>query len=144
MTAQEEITHLINKYAFTVDEGDLDAWASLFEHGELKPEIDQPAVAGKEALLRGIKALIILHHDGTPRTKHLVSNVDIVVAEDGCSATSRCYFTVVQQTDSFPLKVIASGEYLDDFENVDGEWRFARREIKTDFVGDLSAHMRSK
>ena len=34
MTAKEEILHLLNTYGFTIDTGDLEGFASLFEHGE--------------------------------------------------------------------------------------------------------------
>lgn len=52
MSAQEEIQHLINQYAFTIDTGDLEGFASLFEHGEwtmegLKPRIGTQAVFGE-------------------------------------------------------------------------------------------------
>ena len=34
MTSREEILHLMNAYGFTIDTGDLDGFAGLFEHSE--------------------------------------------------------------------------------------------------------------
>ncbi len=33
MSARDEITHLMNRYCFAVDTGDIDGFAGLFEHG---------------------------------------------------------------------------------------------------------------
>ena len=43
------------------------------------------------------------------------SNVDIHVDDDNGVATSQSYITLLQQTDDFPLQVILSGTYCDDF-----------------------------
>jgi len=139
MNSREEILHLINNYTFLIDSGDLDGFASLFEHGEWGAEGSQ-LLSGKQQMLDMLNSIIIIYPDGTPRTRHVVSNVDIHVDEDNDVATSQSYITLLQQTDDFPLQVILSGTYCDDFERVDGQWRFARRIIKQPFFGDISAH----
>ena len=40
-----------------------------------------------------------------------------------------------------PLRPIITGRYRDEFEKVDGEWRFSRRHMGVDQVGDLSLHL---
>lgn len=50
--------------------------------------------------------------------------------------------TILQQTDDFPLQIISSGHYFDEFECVDGTWRFARRLVCNVLVGDASSHLR--
>jgi hypothetical protein len=64
-----------------------------------------------------------------------------MVEVDGDTATSRCYYTVFQQTDELPLQPIIAGRYHDRFERVDGVWRFADRLIFSDLIGDLSRHL---
>jgi hypothetical protein len=39
---------------------------------------------------------VIVYDDGTPRTKHIVTNLAIEVDEDTGTAVSRSYFTVLQ------------------------------------------------
>jgi hypothetical protein len=48
---------------------------------------------------------------------------------------------VVQAVDGFALQPIITGRYVDDFAEVDGSWRFARRQFFVDHVGDLSHHL---
>ena len=42
MSAREEILHLINRYTFTIDTGDLEGFASLFTHGKWIMEGAEP------------------------------------------------------------------------------------------------------
>jgi SnoaL-like domain len=79
-----------------------------------------------------------LYSDGTPRTKHVLTNVIIEV--DGDNANARSYVTVFQQTDALPLQPIACGRYVDRFERVSGEWRFTDRRLAGFLLGDGSAH----
>jgi hypothetical protein len=141
MGAREEISHLINNYAFTMDTGDLDGFARLFEHGEWSVEGAPPNV-GKDQVRAAISTVRI-YPDGTPRTKHVTSNVDLIIDEQACTAKGQCYVTLFQQTDEFPLQAIFAGHYFDEFERVDGRWRFRKRLIRHPLVGNLSAHLGS-
>ena len=141
MSSREEILHLMNIYGFTIDTGDLDGFAELFTHGEWGMEGGEPFV-GKEHFLQGLSNVII-YEDGTPRTKHVTANVDLDIDEESGTATSQSYVTVFQQTETFPLQAIFSGHYLDDFERVDGTWRFKKRHIKHQLVGNMSAHLKT-
>jgi SnoaL-like protein len=38
MSARDDILHLLTRYAFTIDTGDLDGFADLFAHGEWRME----------------------------------------------------------------------------------------------------------
>ena len=86
------------------------------------------------------RALIIRYPDGTPRTKHVVTNPIIDVDAD--RATCRSYYMVLQQTDELPLQLVVSGRYHDRFERVEGVWRFSYRDFTLiDSVGDTSHHL---
>jgi len=139
MSNREEILDLMHRYAFLIDNGEIEEWASLFEHGEWGAE-GSPLLVGKDALVEMINAFIRIYPDGTPRTRHAISNVSISIDEANNSASAISYITLSQQTDEFPLQVIFTGEYHDRFERVDGHWRFAKRVTKRPFLGDMSAH----
>ena len=80
--------------------------------------------------------------DGTPRTKHVVTNPIIEVDETAGTATCRSYYTVLQQTDDLPLQPIVAGRYHDRFQRVDGEWRYVYRDYSLmDMIGDVSQHL---
>jgi hypothetical protein len=138
MGDREDILHLMNQYCFAVDTGDLEGFAGLFEHGQWAMESMRPRI-GKQAVLDFLKGVRI-YPDGTPRTKHVSSNVDIKIDKAKGVATGQSYVTVFQQTDDFPLQPIFSGHYFDEFECVDGAWRFVSRSIRSTLVGDMSAH----
>jgi len=141
MTSREEILHLMNAYGFTIDTGDLDGFARLFEHSEWGVEGTELFV-GKQQVLEALSNVRI-YEDGTPRTKHVTTNVDLMIDEESGTAKSQCYVTVFQQTDDFPLRAIFSGHYFDEFERGDGTWRFKKRHIRYNLVGDLSAHLKT-
>jgi hypothetical protein len=141
MSSREEILHLMNLYGFTIDTGDLDGFAGLFEHGEWGMEGADPFV-GKQQFLEALSNVII-YENGTPRTKHVTASVDLEIDDAAGTAKSQCYVTVFQQTDKFPLQAIFSGHYFDEFECEEGCWRFKKRHIKYQLVGDMSAHLKT-
>ena len=88
--------------------------------------------------------MLIVYEDGTPRTKHLTTNL-IVDADEGTGrAAARSYVTVFQARPGLALQAIMSGRYQDRFERRDGHWRFTERRVRIDLVGDLSGHLRTR
>ena len=135
MNSEKEILALMNQYCYAIDTGDLESFGRLFGHAQWIAEGQTP---GEDSL-----ANIILYTDGTPRTKHTISNITLEIDEEAGTAKGHSYVTVFQQTNDFPLQAIFSGDYHDEFECVDGKWRFSRREIKNSLIGDMSAHLRN-
>lgn len=85
---------------------------------------------------------VITYGDGTPKTKHVTTNMLIEIDEGSGSATARSYFTVLQALPDLPLQTIAAGRYADRFDVVDGRWRCADRQVTIDLLGDVSRHLR--
>jgi 3-phenylpropionate/cinnamic acid dioxygenase small subunit len=137
---RDEIAALLYRYADLLDQGDLDGVAALFEDASWGSGTRTERMRGTQQVRRMYDG-VILYEDGTPRTKHVITNV-VIEHEDGAThATARSYFTVLQAHDGVLQPVIA-GRYHDRFDNVGGEWRFAERIIHPDLQGDLSHHMR--
>lgn len=132
---------LIMTYAERVDLGDYEGVAALFDHATYRAEHGGEIASqeGAAAVLATFTTMVRKYPDGTPRTKHVTTN--LMVEVDGDTATSRCYYTVFQQTDELRLQPIIAGRYHDRFERVDGVWRFADRLIFSDLIGDLSRHL---
>ncbi len=141
MDARDEILGLMHRYCSAIDTGDFKALGALFEHGSWIVEGSEPRVGRAE--LEAMGDTVQLYEDGTPRTKHFQSSVDLVVDEAAGTARAESYLTVFQQTDDFPLQPIFIGHYFDDFERVDEAWRFKTRLIRHHLVGDLSAHLKT-
>lgn len=135
----DHIRALIHAYADLLDAGDLDGVAELFAHATWRTAERADVLRGAEQVRHAYDGVIL--YDGVPRTKHVVSNVSVI--SDGTPvASARSYFTVLQALPELPLQPILAGRYHDEFERVDGEWRFTDRLILPDLVGDLSMHMR--
>jgi 3-phenylpropionate/cinnamic acid dioxygenase small subunit len=144
MQAEAQIANLLYRYAECIDTGDLVGAAELFRHARIRVGGPDPGhdTVDAAALLGIWKSLIRLYPDGTPRTKHVVSNPIIDVDEHAGTADCRSYYTVLQQTDGFPLQAIVTGRYHDRFERVDGQWRYSYRDLTLiDMVGDVSHHL---
>lgn len=142
MDSYREIENLIYTYAERVDAGDLEGMARLFSHAEFFGPDGEIAASGAEGFLALQRQAIKMHSGtGTPRTKHVTTNVIIELDESTETATARSYFTVFQSTEELPLQPIIAGRYKDSFERVDGKWRFRRRQSIPEFYGDLSRHL---
>ncbi len=140
LASDRQIENLIGQYAFLVDDGDFAGLGELLDHAAFN--LGDAGAHGKADIEKLAAAVLQTYADGTPRTRHVTTNLIINVQEEAGTATSRSYFTVFQQTDDFPLQPVASGRYRDSFERHDSEWRFASREVSTDLVGDVSHHVK--
>ncbi len=100
------------------------------------------SVSGRDAIEKMLRDNLILYEDGTPRTKHVTTNVAIDVDEEAGTAVSRSYFTALQALPDLPLQPIVSGRNHDRFERRDGQWRFVQRCVRTDLLGEVSRHLR--
>lgn len=150
MQAETQITNLLYRYAECMDAGDLPGAAALFDHARIRiggpgdgsMTSDGPDTVDASRLLGIWKSLVVIHADGTPRTKHVTTNPIVEVDEAGGTASCRSYYTVLQQTDDLPLQAIVAGRYHDRFERADGQWRFCYRDLTLiDMVGDVSQHL---
>jgi hypothetical protein len=137
--ARDAIAALIFTYAERIDAGDLAGVAALFA-GATYRSAQGGSYSGSAAILDVLSRVVILHGDGTPRTKHVTTN--LVVELDDAGASARSYFTVLQAVDGLPLQTIVAGRYHDRFVRDAGVWRFADRLIFMDLIGDLSRHLR--
>jgi 3-phenylpropionate/cinnamic acid dioxygenase small subunit len=140
-SARDEIAALIFRYAELLDAGDFARVGKLFQHARYGAG-EGPLTLSGEDVAKLNRDLVIVYEDGTPRTKHVITNLVIEVDEEAVTAAARSYFVVLQQTPDAPLRPIVSGRYHDRFERVDGRWRFAERRIQVDLEGDLSRHLR--
>ena len=133
------IQNLIHRYASLIDKGQFDAVGELFAHadfyifGKLEARQDPVAVA------KSYKHWVRIYPDGTPRTRHMMTNV--IIEPDGPDrATASTYVMVFQQTDALPLQPVIGGDYHDRFAKVDGTWRFVERRMDNNLFGDLTQH----
>ena len=71
-----------------------------------------------------------------------MTNVMVDVADDGETASSRSYFTVLQAVPgALALQPVIAGRYRHTYAQVDGRWRVTTMHITIDLMGDLAHHM---
>ncbi len=136
------IANLIYTYAERIDAGDFTGVGELFERATLTFEGYEDAVRGKEAIADLYTRTTRRYEDGTPRTKHVITNVMVEVDGGGTTARSRSYFTVFQAVPGhLALQPVIAGRYRHGFEKSGGRWAFASKHIVIDLVGELGHHM---
>jgi 3-phenylpropionate/cinnamic acid dioxygenase small subunit len=140
-----EIANLIYRYAELLDAGDLDGVAGLFAHGRICGVENGPpetVFTGTTGVRKMYEMAIRIYDDGTPKTRHNTSNVQLEIDEAGGTARSSSYYSVTQATPKLPLQVIVTGHYHDTFHRLDGVWWFDTRTMFLDQVGDVSQHLK--
>jgi 3-phenylpropionate/cinnamic acid dioxygenase small subunit len=138
MSDISEITALVHSYAILLDDGDMDAVAALFEHSTWRAEPGDTVLRGSAEVRPVYEQLIV--PEGGPRTNHLLTNLTVDVEPGASTASSHCYWTVLQNArPGEPITIIFSGRYTDTFAKIEGKWHFGDRLITTDLPGDLSS-----
>jgi 3-phenylpropionate/cinnamic acid dioxygenase small subunit len=135
------IENLIASYAELVDDGDFVGVGMLLADATFIGAAGP--VTGRDAIERMLRDSLIVYDDGTPRTKHVTTNIAIEIDEKAGRADSRSYFTALQALPELALQPIVSGRYQDRFARRDGRWCFVERRVRTDLVGDVSRHLRA-
>jgi 3-phenylpropionate/cinnamic acid dioxygenase small subunit len=154
VSAYDQIRNLVYRYSEAVDTGHFAELDRLFARATVRMALGTnepgPGMAGSETSALFSKG-IILYEDGTPRTRHVVTNLIIDVDEASGRATARSYNTTLQQVPGRFIEIIATARYQDTFGCADGVWFFTERiirhasvdNVRRDFIGDMSHHTRS-
>jgi hypothetical protein len=136
-----DIENLIARYAFLVDDGDFAGLGELLAGAEFRLN-GGPSARGRDEIVKLADATLRTYADGTPRTRHVTTNLIVEVDEPAGTATSCSYYTVFQSLPDFALQPIAAGRYADRFARRDGRWQFTARTVTTHFTGDTSHHVK--
>ena len=95
LPAPTAITNLLFRYAELIDAGDYEGIGELLAHCTVTS--DQGGEwTGAEAITQMYYDFTRKHEDGTPRTKHVITNP--IVEVDGDTGTCRAYYTVFMST----------------------------------------------
>ena len=138
--SQWAIQNLIAAYAELVDDGDFAGLGVLLAEATFTGS--GAPVSGPDAIEAMFRDMLIVYADGTPRTRHVTTNIAIEADEEAGTAVARSYFTVLQALPDLALQPIASGRYRDRFERRGGQWRFTERRATVGLAGDVSRHLR--
>jgi 3-phenylpropionate/cinnamic acid dioxygenase small subunit len=138
------VENLLYTYAERIDAGDFDGLADLFAHGRICGQEGGPpetVFEGRERVRALYEWTTRRHQNGTPLTRHVISNAIIEVDDEAGTAAARSTYTVLQAAPDLPLQPIITGRYRDTFHRLDGTWWFDTRTMFVDLVGNLSQHL---
>ncbi|WP_413105711.1 nuclear transport factor 2 family protein [Streptomyces sp. Inha503] len=140
-SSARDIENLIVRYSHLVDDAKFGEFGALFDDGDFV--FGDVTLRGSTQIEDLIRSTLVVHEDGTLRTRHVTTNILIDVDEENDSAEARSYYTVFQSVPGLlPLQPVGSGRYRDRFARRDGTWCFARREVTIDFTGDTRYHLK--
>lgn len=134
------IQNLVFAYARCLDRGDFEGVGRLFADADLYSQGRLVARSDPRLVAEIWRRHAIVYENGTPRTRHLVTNL-IIEPEGEDRARAESYVCVIQQTRTLPLQPVIAGDYLDRFAKIDGQWRFTERRIGTEMFGNLTEHL---
>ena len=136
------IANLVLHYAELMDLGDFAGVGELFAHAATTTDLSDEVRFGSALMQEQMETWTRRYPDnGTPHTKHVTSNLIIVVEPGATTGRARSYYTVFQQTEGFPLQPIIAGRYHDEFAIIDGRWCFTKRHYINELFGNLSKHL---
>lgn len=140
-----EILNLVYRYPELIDSGDFEAVGRYFADATLVFELPDGSVSelvGSAAVQANFEENTQrFPDDGTPHTRHVITNPIVEVDEAADTATCRYYITVFQRTDDFPLQPVWANRYEDRLRRVGGAWRLERRRGFDHLPGDISHHL---
>jgi uncharacterized protein (TIGR02246 family) len=122
LVAMEEIRDLIARYGTTYDDHDWEGFGELWTD-DAAFAVDGVAFEGRTRMLEFLTTCLPEDYTG----KHICSNTQIVLAEDGQTATAMTDVLWVAQ--NFENSIL--GRYHDTFRKHEDRWLFSRREERT-------------
>ena len=143
--AVREIENLLYTYAERLDAGDIDGVAELFTHGRICGVENGPpetVFAGADRVRQMYEMATRFYEDGTPKTKHLTTNVRIPRRRGRRYGRGQGLLLRHPGHRRPALQVIVTGHYHDSFRRIDGRWWFDTRTMFIDQVGDTSQHLK--
>lgn len=143
MTAADRATieSLIFRYARFVDTAQYEALGALFADAVITANKTSERFSGAAQVRDYWRMSNKRFEGGTPRTHHMVTNLEFDCPAGGNEVHVKSCFTVLQATDKIPLQAIACGRYDDVFDQGPAGWRFRSKHIEVTLLGNMSDHL---
>jgi SnoaL-like domain len=142
LMSQREIEQQIYRMGYALEAGDFDAVGAMLAHATFGADrIGRRVFRGRDEIREQYRRTNIVYPEGGRRTKEIYTNVLVDIDLDAGTARSTTSFTVAQQVPGERFELLVAGRYEDEWERVDGEWRWADRYIVAQYHNDLRRHM---
>ena len=104
------VANLLYRYAELVDLGDFVGVGELLAHATITVEGIDYVQEGAAVITAVLEGWTRRYDDGTPRTRHVLTNPIIEVDPDAGTATIRSSFTVLQQVDDLTCSTLVHAQ----------------------------------
>jgi hypothetical protein len=140
--ARTEIVQQIYRMGYFLEDGDFDGVADLLSEATFGADIlGRKAFRGREEIREQYRRTNVTYPGRGRATKEVYSNVLVDIDLVAGTASSITSYTVAQQPPGEVFELIVAGRYEDEWQLVDGEWKWTDRYIKVQFRNDLTRHM---
>ena len=140
MSRESEIEYdvrtTLHQYCDYFDSADFEAFAELFENGRWFM-VSQP---GSGPVRKWIADHVVLY-DGSPLTRHEVTNLIVEPGRTRDEATFRCYVAIWQHVPERESRLLAHARFSGAFFDTSGRWQWREHAMNVDWAGDLSTHI---
>ena len=139
MADRDDITALVHRYGALLDAGDIDGVVALFSRATWRSAATGTVLRTPEEI-RGVYEGIVMH-DGSPRTRHLMTNVVVEIDDGADEATGHSTYTVLQSVGpGDPIEIVVVGRYEDHYARGADGWHLTDRLFFVDLQADTSRH----
>jgi hypothetical protein len=142
MGDRDEITALVHRYGELLDAGDIDGVVAMFSRATWRSAATDAVLTTPEEIRAVYEGIVM--HEGSPRTRHLFTNLVIEMDDGAEDASGRLTYTVMQSVHpGDPVQVLMVGRYEDRYHRGDDGWYLTDRLFLIDLMGDASQHFPS-
>ncbi|MGE0388293.1 MAG: nuclear transport factor 2 family protein [Gammaproteobacteria bacterium] len=138
MHDEQHISNLLHAYVEAVDQRDFEALGDLFQRASFQFVMPGQApgriLRGKDDIQRFHRKILGPIEDGTVG-RHIISNLIVEVADNGETATSRCYSCGLRFRKGSPPVVVGVARYFGQYRKLDGAWHLAGIVNQLDLLG---------
>lgn len=140
MDSYHAISDVLARYTQLVDAGDFEGVGAHLAHCTLSSGATGRQWSGAAAISGMYRSEVIVDERGSPRTKHLTTNVVIEIDDADTHASAQSSFVVLQAGPA-GIAVLCAGRYEDELARIDGTWQLVRRHMIMDLEGDLGDNL---
>jgi hypothetical protein len=142
LSSQRQIERMIYEVGYALEAGEFTRVGELMGDATMGADrIGRKAFRGKEEIRDQYTRTNVVYPDRGRASKEIYHNILVDIDLDANRARSVTSYTVAHQAPGEQFALIVAGRYEDEWERVDGAWRWCDRYIVVQYKNDLDRHM---
>jgi SnoaL-like domain len=143
LTSQRQIERMIYEVGYALEAGDFARVGELMGDATMGADrIGRKAFRGAKEIRDQYSRTNVVYPGRGRASKEIYHNVVVDIDLDANRARSVTSYTVAHQAPGEQFALIVAGRYEDEWERVEGTWRWYDRYIVVQYKNDLDRHMR--